>query len=179
MIEELTSPQEPLTIVIGGRTHSTRGSARVQSIAFSLISSVQMSSLSSQTLQSRVLDRLAPHGSEGLRSGLAGVVDLDALEEGRYQEVLESVESRLSAAQYSLISMLVAGIYFGLLVGHWLFSLSSWPLVLRWSIPVLLVTIYAGYSSYHTIREIYELSEARILLSLLDRDQPSSARHAP
>ncbi|MFB6246978.1 MAG: hypothetical protein ABEL97_00230 [Salinibacter sp.] len=126
-----------------------------------------MASLSPDHLQSRVHDRLADHGSDGVRAGLAGVVDLEALQERQYASVLESVEARLSSAQYSLLSMLVAGIYFGLLVGHWLMSFSSWGLVLRWLVPVLLVTIYAGYSSYHTLREIHDLSEARALLRVL------------
>ena len=130
-----------------------------------------MTSLSPDRLQSRVYDRLAAHGSEGLRASLVGVVDLEALEDRRYESVLESVEARLSAAQYSLMSMLVAGIYFGLLVGYWLLSLSSWGLVLRWVVPVLLVTIYAGYSSYHTLREIHDLSEARALLRVLSGDR--------
>jgi hypothetical protein len=126
-------------------------------------------------LRSRATDRLAPHGSGGLRASLAGVVDLDALEEERYEDVLESVEARLSTAQYSLVSMLVAGIYFGLLVGSWLVSAMSWMLVLRWAVPVLLVTIYAVYSSYHTIQEIRELSEARSLLHTLVQ-HPTTSR---
>lgn len=130
-----------------------------------------MASLSPDRLQSRVYDRLAAHGSEGLRASLVGVVDLEALQDRRYDAVLESVEARLSAAQYSLMSMLVAGIYFGLLVGHWLVSVSSWALVLRWVVPVLLVTIYAGYSAYHTLREIHDLSEARALLRVLSGDR--------
>lgn len=130
-----------------------------------------MSSLSPKTLQSHVHDRLAPHGSEGLRASLAGVVDLDALQNQRYEKVLESVDSRLSAAQYSLVSMLVAGIYFGLVVGYWLLSLASWSHVARWALPVLLVTTYAIYSGYQTIREIHDLAEARALLSVLDRDR--------
>jgi len=134
-----------------------------------------MSALSPDLLQRQVLDRLAPHGSEGVRSELAGVVDLEALDDQRYGDVLESVDSRLSTAQYSLISMLVAGIYFGLLVGHWLFSLAGWTAALWWLVPVLLVTTYAAYSSYHTIREIHALSEARALLLALDEDTPSSS----
>lgn len=129
-----------------------------------------MSSPSPNVLQSRVIDRLSAHGSEGLRAGLAGVIDLEALENKQYGKVLESVDSRLSTAQYSLLSMLVAGIYFGLLVGEWLFTLTTWTLVLRWLVPVLLVTTYAVYSSYHTIKEIHELSEARALLHVLDRE---------
>lgn len=106
-----------------------------------------------------------------MRTELAGVVDLEALEEGRYDDVLESVDSRLSTAQYSLISMLVAGIYFGLLVGHWLFALASWSLVLQWLVPVALVTIYAVYSSYYTIVELRDLAEARALLHALDHEE--------
>jgi len=127
--------------------------------------------LSPDRLQSRVHDRLAAHGSEGLRASLAGVVDLDALQERRYETVLESVEARLSSAQYSLMSMLVAGIYFGLLVGYWLMSLSTWGLVLRWLVPVLLVTVYAGYSSYQTLREMHDLAEARALLRVLSHSR--------
>lgn len=126
-----------------------------------------MPPVSPGALQSRVTDRLTAHGSEGLRTELAGVVDLDALEQERYGEVLESVEARLSTAQYSLISMLVAGIYFGLLVGSWLMNMNSWMLIAQWAIPVLLVTVYAIYSSYYTIREIRHLSEARSLLDTL------------
>ena len=129
-----------------------------------------MSSLSSSALRHRIRNRLVPHGSDGLRASLAGVVDLAALEDERYEEVLESVDNRLSTAQYSLISMLAAGIYFGLLVGHWLFTLTAGIQALWWGIPVLLVTTYAVYSSYHTIREIRELSEARSLLRVLTRE---------
>jgi hypothetical protein len=133
-----------------------------------------MSSVSTNALRAHVTDRLTPHGGEGVRTELAGVVDLEALDQERYDDVLESVNTRLSTARYSLISMLVAGIYFGLLVGTWLVSIASWTHVTRWAVPVLLVTIYAVYSSYHTIREIRELSEARSLLRMLAN--PSSDR---
>lgn len=135
-----------------------------------------MPALSPDLLQRQVLDRLAPHGSEGVRTELAGVVDLEALDDEQYGDVLSSVDSRLSTAQYSLISMLVAGIYFGILVGHWLFTLSGWTPALWWVVPVLLVTIYAVYSSYHTIREIHELSEARVLLQMLEQDTEATSR---
>lgn len=127
---------------------------------------------SSPSLQSRVLQRLSPHGSEGLRAGLAGVIDLEALEDHRYRDVLDSVDTRLTTAQISLISMLVAGIYFGLLIGSWLLSFETWGLVLRWATPVLLVTIYAIVASYRTIQEIRQLSEARALLTTLTDDSP-------
>ena len=128
-----------------------------------------MASVPTSSLRSRVTDRLAPHGSGGVRASLAGVVDLEALDQGRYGEVLESVDARLETAQYSLVSMLVAGIYFGLLTGSWLMSTASWELVARWAAPVLLVTTYAVYSSYQTIQEMQRLSEARSLLHTLER----------
>jgi len=126
-----------------------------------------MSSIPVDTLRSRATDRLMPHGSGGLRASLAGVVDLEALEQEQYGDVLESIDARLSTAQYSLVSMLVAGIYFGLLTGTWLVGTASWAILLRWIIPVLLVTVYAVYSSYKTVQEIRELSEARSLLRTL------------
>jgi len=98
------------------------------------------------------------------------VIDLDALEQQRYGEVLESVDARLTTAQYSLVSMRIAGIYFGLLVGWWLLSLASWGLIARWLIPVLLVTVYAANASYQTIQEMRQLSEARALLTTLTED---------
>lgn len=129
-----------------------------------------MPSPPSNTLHSLVRDRLAPHSSTGLQTQLASVVDLDALEEQQYDEVIESVDERLSTAHYSLISMLVAGIYFGLLVGMWLVQFSSWESVLGWGLPVVLVTTYAVYASHQTLREIYHLSEARSLLRALMDD---------
>lgn len=120
------------------------------------------------------MERLTPHGSQGLRAGFAGVVDLEALEKEEYRDVLDSVDTRLSRAQYSIVSMLVAGVYFGVLVGAWLVSFASWGLILRWVLPVLAATIYAVYSSYQTLQNIRRLSEARALLrSLADRTNPT------
>ena len=126
-----------------------------------------MSALSPDLLQRQVLDRLAPHGSEGVRTELAGVVDLKALDDERYGDVLESVDSRLSTAQYSLISMLVAGIYFGLLVGHWLMDLTSWLLVARWVVPVGLVALYAIVTARNILDRMQRLSKARALIEHL------------
>ncbi|GEM_PF-2518717 len=119
------------------------------------------------TIQSRVVRHLDPHASDGARAALAGVVDLDALEEHRYEDVMATVDQRLSKARYSLLSMLVAGIYFGLLVGFWLVDGSTWGTIATWAVPVLLVSTYALYATYQTIRQIRHLSEARALLRLL------------
>jgi len=118
-------------------------------------------------IESRVARQLDPHGSEGARAALAGVVDLEALEERRYEEVLSAVDERLSQARYSLLSMLVAGIYFGLLVGFWLVDRSTWGTIALWGVPVLLVTTYGAYATHQTVLQILHLSEARALLRLL------------
>jgi len=126
-----------------------------------------MPAVQTDTIQSRVAHRLDPHGSEGARAALSGVVDLEALEERQYQDVLAAVDERLSQARYSLLSMLVAGIYFGLLVGFWLVDGSTWGAVALWAVPVLLVTTYGLYATHQTVLQIRHLSEARALLRLL------------
>lgn len=131
-----------------------------------------------ETVHSRIIDRLDPHGSSGARTALSGIVDLDALEEHRYDSALKAIEERLSQKRVSLISMLVSGIYFGLLVGLWLVDFSSWSSILSWALPAGVVTAYAGYSSHQTVLQIRELSEARILLKLLIEDDSLSKTQA-
>mgnify|MGYP006306877189 CR=1 FL=1 len=139
-----------------------------------------MGAVQTDTIQSRVNRQLDPHGSEGARAALSGVVDLEALEDRRYDEVLAAVDERLSEARYSLLSMLTAGIYFGLLVGLWLVDSSTWGSIAMWAVPVLLVTTYGLYATHQTIRQIRHLSEARALVQLLldQRTERRSADHA-
>lgn len=132
-----------------------------------------MSVVQTDTIQSRVVRQLDPHGSEGARAVLSGVVDLEALEKQQYDEVLGAVDQRLSRARYSLLSMIVAGIYFGLLVGHWLVNGASWDSLALWGVPVLLVTVYGLFATHQTIRQIRHLSEARALLRLLQEGSSS------
>lgn len=126
------------------------------------------------TIQSQLINRLSAHGATGIRTSLSGVIDLDALEERRYEAVLEAIDDRLSQARYSLISMLVSGIYFGLLVGFWLVEFSSWTSIVQWGLPAGIVTIYGAYSSHQTILQIRQLSEARGLLDLLVNKRSSA-----
>lgn len=100
---------------------------------------------------------------------------MDAVEEQQYEPALKAIDDRLSQKRLSLVSMVVSGIYFGLLVGFWLVDFSSWPSILVWILPVGLVTIYAGYSSHLTVRQIHQLSEAHILLQLLVEEQSVDA----
>ena len=132
-----------------------------------------MPAVQTDAIESRLARQLAPHGSEGVRATLSGVVNLDSLEKRQYEDVLDTVDQRLSEARYSLLSMLVAGIYFGLLVGFWLVDGSTWETIALWGIPVLLVTAYGLYSTHQTVRQIRHLSEARALLRLLMDGTPS------
>ena len=132
-----------------------------------------MPAVQTDAIESRLTRRLDPHGSEGVRAALSGVVDLESLEKRQYEDVLGAVDQRLSKARYSLLSMLVAGIYFGLLVGFWLVNGSTWGTIALWVIPVLLVTTYGLYSTHQTVRQIRHLSEARALLQLLMDGAPS------
>lgn len=131
------------------------------------LSPTPMSVIDSDTLESEIAQRLDPHGSDGIQATLSGVIDLDALEENRYEEVLGAVDERLTQARYSLLSMLVAGIYFGLLVGLWLVDGSTWGRIALWGAPTLLVTVYGLYAGHQTVREVRHLSETRALLRLL------------
>jgi hypothetical protein len=126
-----------------------------------------MSAVQTDTIQSRVARQLDPHGSDGVRAALSGVIDLDALQEHRYKKVLGTVDERLTQARYSLLSMLVAGIYFGALVGFWLVDGTTWDSLALWVVPLSLVTVYGLYATHQTIYQIRHLSEARALLQLL------------
>jgi len=126
-----------------------------------------MPAVSSDALEDQVARHLTPHGSDGVRTALSGVVDLRALEERQYGAVLTTVDERLVQARHSLLSMLVAGIYFGSLVGHWLVDLSTWTAIAWWVGPLILVSVYALYSAHQTLRLIRHLSEARALLEVL------------
>lgn len=138
-----------------------------------------MAAAETDTIQSRLARHLAPHGSEGTRAALSGVVDLEALENHQYEDVLEAVDHRLSQARYSLLSMIVAGIYFGALVGYWLVDGTTWGAIAQWAVPILLVTVYGLYSTHQTVLQIRHLSEARALLRLLlDKSSSESPKNA-
>lgn len=126
-----------------------------------------MSTVQTDAIQSRIAQRLNPHGSDGAQAALDGVVDLDALREHRYEEVLGTVDERLTQARYSLLSMLASGIYFGVLVGFWLVDSSTWGNIALWAVPLSLVTVYGLYATHQTVHQIRHLSEARALLRLL------------
>ncbi len=126
-----------------------------------------MPAIDPDALESQVAQRLDPHGSDAVQSALSGVVDLEALEERRYGEVLGAIDQRLTQSRYSLLSMVVAGIYFGLLVGLWLVDGSTWSRIALWLAPTLLVAVYGLYATHQTVRQIRHLSETRALLQIL------------
>lgn len=132
----------------------------------------------SDALRAEVVERLDPHSSGGARTALAGVIDEEALQDQKYHQVLDTVDDRLSRARFSLISMLVSGIYFGLLVGAWLLDFSSWGRISLWGAPVGLVMTYGIYATHQTAMEIRRLSEARAFLVLLAERAPSKGKSA-
>jgi len=134
-----------------------------------------MSAIDPDALESQVAQRLDPHGSDGVQAALSGVVDLEALEERRYGKVVGAIDQRLSQARYTLLSMVLAGIYFGLLVGLWLVDGSTWGRMALWLAPTCLVAVYGLYATHQTVRQIRHLSEARVLLRILMDDSPVDA----
>ena len=132
------------------------------------------SSHSSETLHDELRQRLAPHGTEGVRSALKGVIDLDAVADRQYNSLVSTLDARLTQAWWSVLSMLLAGIYFGVVVGHWLFDLSSPSAIATWGIPTGLVSIYALYAGHQTLALMRELAEARALARVLDDRERST-----
>lgn len=125
-------------------------------------------SASSHLLTARALDLLDHNDEEGFRTSHLEQFDFSAFEEGRYGELVQDLEDRLSRERYSVISMLLAGIYFGLLMGHWLLDTSSWLLIARWAIPVGLVAVYAVVTARNILNRIERLSQAQALVHALD-----------
>lgn len=119
------------------------------------------------SIRAEVVDRLDPHSGAGGHAAFAGIVDEEAFQNEKYGEVLHAVEDRLSQIRFSLVSMMVSGIYFGLLVGLWLLELPPWDRILQWGVPVVLVTTYGIYSTHQSAKQLRHLSEARALLLLL------------
>lgn len=125
---------------------------------------------SSHLLTARALDLLDHDDEEGFRTSHLEQFDFSAFEEGRYGELVQDLEDRLSRERYSVISMLLAGIYFGLLMGHWLLDTSSWLLIARWAIPVGLVAVYAIVTARNILNRIERLSQAQALVHALADD---------
>jgi len=92
---------------------------------------------------------------------------MEAVADRQYHTLVSTLDARLTQAWWSVLSMLLAGIYFGGIVGHWLFELSSPSAIATWTIPAGLVSTYALYAGHQTLALMCELSEARALARVL------------
>jgi hypothetical protein len=119
------------------------------------------SSPSLVTYARSLLDR---EDNAGLRPSHIGYLVPEAFQDARYADLLPALDARLSRIRYSLISMLLAGIYFGLLVGHWLFSTATWQGIAGWAVPVGLVGVYAVVTARNMLRRMRHLHETRAVL---------------
>jgi hypothetical protein len=140
------------------------------------------SGASSSPIQDRALDLLDRNDEDGFRSAHLEHFDFDAFDEGRYADVVVALDGRITQVRYSIISMMLAAIYFGLIVGTYLVgSTSGWGM-LRWLGPVLLVSIYAVVTGQSMLDRIERLTTARGLVAALaaKRDpDPSAAEGGP
>lgn len=109
--------------------------------------------------------------NDGLRASHVGYLDPDAFQDARYADLLPALDARASRYRYSLVSMLLAGIYFGLLVGHWLLSLVTWQAVASWMLPVGLVCLYAVVTARNMLNRLRQLHETRAVIETLARTQ--------
>ncbi len=123
------------------------------------------------SLRSQVTARLREHDNDDYKAQHVGYLDPKSIENGEFDRVTRALDSRMERDRYSLISMLLAGIYFGLLIGHNLFSTGSVEEILWWALPVLLVSIYAIVTASSICRRLAELAEAKALVRALD-DRP-------
>lgn len=122
---------------------------------------------SSRSLSEYARSLLDREDNAGLRPSHAGYLDPNAFQDARYTDLLPALDARLSRLRYSLISMLLAGIYFGLLVGHWLLVTSTWQGIALWVLPVGLVCLYAVVTARSMFRRMRHLHETRAVLRAL------------
>ena len=122
-----------------------------------------------------LLDR---EDNAGLKPSHVGYLDPYAFDEDRFDTLLPALDARVSRIHYSLISMLLAGIYFGLLVGHWLFHTSTWMGIAGWALPVGLVGLYAIVTARNMLRRLNRLHETRAVLHALTRTHRDSVADA-
>jgi len=113
-----------------------------------------------------------------LKPSHVGYLDPGAFDEERFNALLPALDARASRIYYSLISMLLAGIYFGLLVGHWLFTTSTWAGIAGWVLPVGLVGLYAIVTAHNMLRRLKRLHETRSVLHALVQTKPDAVADA-
>jgi hypothetical protein len=135
------------------------------------------SGASPSPIQERALDLLDRDDEDGFRSAHLEHFDFEAFDEGRYADVVVALDGRITQVRYSIISMMLAAIYFGLIVGMYLVGPTSGWGMLRWLGPVVLVSLYAIVTGQNMLDRIERLTTARGLVAALaaERDLNRSA----
>jgi hypothetical protein len=124
-------------------------------------------SASLSSLEAHALKRIGPSDNDGYRPNHLGYLDFEAFEDGEYTALLPALDARITNVHYSLVSMLLAAIYFGLVVGHWLFATAPWTAVAGWAVPVGIVSLYAIITARNQFRRLQRLHEARAVVESL------------
>ncbi len=127
------------------------------------------------SLETLTLDRIDPSDNDGYKPQHLGHLDFEAFESGQYGALLPALDARITNIHYSLVSMLLAGIYFGLVMGHWLFAAQPWSAVVTWAVPVVIVSGYALITVRNQFRRLRRLHEARALVEALVARSSASA----
>lgn len=130
---------------------------------------------SNDPVRSRAEDLLRRYDNEDFKADHLGYLDHDAIGDGEFDTVASALEARMERDRYSLISMLLAGIYFGLLMGANLFATGSTAAILWWLVPVLLVSVYAIVTATSLLHRLQELSRAKALVEALTARDPERA----
>lgn len=117
----------------------------------------------------RLLQR---YDNEDFKSDHLGYLDHDAISDGRLGPAASALDARMERDRYSLISMLLAGIYFGLLIGANLFATHSTAAILWWVLPVLLVSAYAIVTATNILHRLQELARTKAVVEALTTRDP-------
>ena len=129
---------------------------------------------SSDPLAAQVRARIDATDNDGYKTTHAGYLDFDAFDNGRPEALLPALDARVADTRLSLLSMMLSGIYFGLLVGYWLMNMSSWGAIAGWAVPVGLVGLYAVITSRNLFRRLQRLHEAHALVDAMAQRRVAS-----
>lgn len=121
-------------------------------------------SIHDDPVRQRAQSLLQHYDNDDFNADHLGYLDREAIDDGEFRSVPAALDARMERDRYSLLSMLLAGIYFGLLVGHYLFSTGSTEAILWWLVPVLLVSAYAVVTATNLLRRLQELSRIKALV---------------
>jgi hypothetical protein len=129
----------------------------------------------SDPVRSRAATLLKRHDNDDYKAQHVGYLDHEAIAEGEFDAVPPALDARIERDRYSLIAMMLTGIYFGLVLGHFLFSLTTIREILWWLVPVVLVSVYAIVTANSFLDRICELSKAKALVQVINEQSEHPA----